>query len=58
MKKADVIVVVKADIQRLKSRERYINNRNIFLSLEVQSGLWDAIATLEKYLAKIENGSK
>ncbi len=55
MKKSDEIKVVKADIRRLKNRRRYLqrryhmSNSNMYIQ-----GVVDAIATLEKYLKKLE----
>lgn len=57
MELEDEIKVVKADIRRLKNRWAYLEkqpNKQEFACV----GYADAIATLEKYLKKKENGNK
>ena len=56
MKREDEIKTVKADIRRLITRKRYEKNAHAptYHSYAFYRGYDDAIATLEKYLAKIE----
>ncbi len=59
MKKQDEIKVVKADIRRLKNHRNYLYRQYPFSNSDPYlAGIDDAIATLEKYLAKIEKGTK
>ena len=59
MKLEDEIKVVKADIRRLLSRRRYIENGKwVAHQTGLLVGLRDAIRVLEKYLKKIEKGTK
>ncbi len=53
MRKADEIKAYKDAIRRLKNRLRYIKSRYSYPPT-LLVGFWYAIATLEKYLKKIE----